>query len=195
MPVSFQVGDRVRWRPDMHRGSTWVGTVTGIEGRMAQCDNRGYISFGLLEKVGETMDGCEHCAYTGKQADGETPCPCQDEHKLSGPQMQELADLDQSLHLVTEERDALQAVVIQQCEAMAQMVSATEHAEAMQDQFDAGYEQAQEEAKAELDENWKTLGDYLADVLSELMGTSNPVTLTTCPLPSVRALAEFVRGV
>lgn len=177
----FQVGDRVRWRPEMSKASTWVGVVTCIDGRMAQCDNRGFISFGLLEKVGETMD-LKHL----------NDLPTIAEVYPNGTPSQQMAELRAEI-------EGLQAVVIAQCEAMAGMVSATEHAEVTQDQFDAGYEQAQEEAKgdkerlAKLDENWKTLGDYVSDVLSEIMGTGNPVTLTTCPLPSVRALAEFVR--
>ena len=156
MSASIQVGDRVRWRPEMSRASKWVGTVTGIEGRMAQCDNRGYISLGLLEKVGKTM------------ADFNLLDPLDQRDKLR-----------EEVKAQRTEIEGLQAVVIAQCEAMSQMAPAPER--------------GMEARMAELEENWKTLGDYVTDVLSEVMGTSNPVTLTTCPLPSVRALAEFVR--
>ena len=121
---------------------------------MAQCDHRGFISLGLLEKVGETMD---------------------EEYPDMAPFMPARPDVN----AMRAEIEGLQAVIIAQCEAISQMVPAPER--------------SVEARMAELEDRWTSLGDYVADVLSEIMGTSNPVTLTTCPLPSVRALAEFVR--
>lgn len=130
---------------------------------MAQCDGRGFISLGLLEKVGETMGNLDNP---------------RDDCLEESPQ----ASLCEQMAEMQAEIEGLQAVVIAQCEAISQMVPAP-----MQP------ERSVEARMAELEENWTSLGDYVADVLSEIMGSSNPASLTTCPLPSVRALAEFVR--
>lgn len=127
---------------------------------MAQCDGRGFISLGLLEKVGETMDNLDNP---------------HDDCLEESPQ----ASLCEQMAEMQAEIEGLQAVVIAQCEALAGMIPAPER--------------SVEARMAELEENWTSLGDYVADVLSEIMGSSNPASLTTCPLPSVRALAEFVR--
>lgn len=76
--------------------------------------------------------------------------------------------------------EGLQAVVVAQAEALAGMVPAELVGEM--------------EALREKADKWDDLPGYLAEVLSDVMGTSNPATLEFCPIRSVKRLAEFVRG-
>lgn len=72
---------------------------------------------------------------------------------------------------------ALQALVVQQAEALADMVPRGD-LEAMRDKAEA----------------WDEVPGFLEAILSEVMGTSHPASLVACPLESVRRFAEFVRG-
>lgn len=84
------LGAQVRWRPDVYKAPP-IGTVTARKGRMLDIDGRGWwVSEGLLEVVGMDAHEIEH---VGK--------------------------LHDAIVRLTDERDALQAVVIQQCEALA----------------------------------------------------------------------------
>jgi len=77
----------------------------------------------------------------------------------------------------TSEIEALQALVVQQAEALADMVP-RDDLEAMRDKAEA----------------WDEVPGFLEAILSEVMGTSRPASLVACPLESVRRFAEFVRG-
>jgi len=84
----------------------------------------------------------------------------------------------------TSEIEALQAVIVQQAEAMARMVPS----EALDDLRD------EVERLREAADNWDNVPAYLSEVLSEVMGSYAPASLEGCPLRSVKRLAEFVRG-
>lgn len=93
----------------------------------------------------------------------------------------EMVETDNGTALAAE-RDALQALVMEQAEALGALV------EKLDNQRD------EMEKLREASEKWEWVGSYVADILSEVMGSSNPASLETCPLLSVKRLAEFVRG-
>ena len=87
----------------------------------------------------------------------------------------------QELTAMTVERDTLQGLVAHQCEVIA----------ILQAQALSGDEVEALREKAEL---WDELPPLIEALLSEVMGTPNPVSLESCPLPSVKELAQFVKG-
>ncbi len=94
------LGSTVRWRDAIAR-TPWVGTVTAhITDKMVECDGKGGISVGLLEviEVGEMYDESAMDMATHGLVDRE------------------------ELDAMRAERDALQALVAEQCVAMALMV-------------------------------------------------------------------------
>lgn len=152
---SFKIGDRVRWRPDIMKVA-WVGVVSGYpHPRMVQCDGRGCISQGLLEKVGE----------------------------MTGPEMQEMADVEYNLHLMTEERDGMAATAAMQCELIMELQTA---AAACTKQLSKITE------KSQLDDDWfEGLIDRLELYLVRHTGSRRPVAIAD---PDLRALVAHIVG-
>lgn len=87
-------------------------------------------------------------------------------------------------HELYAEIEALQGVIVAQAEALGCMVPEAAH-DALKEETEALREKA---------DKWEWVGAYVADILSEVMGSSNPASLEGCPLHSVKRLAEFVRG-
>lgn len=146
------IGSSVRWHPDLGVKSDWVGVVTANpRPRMVECDGRGQISVGLLEVVGEMNEN-----FMGHR------------------------EIDSELaRTLTAEVASLQAVIIAQAEAMAEMVPAP-------DEPDPGMQ-----AKIEGYREWVAdMTSYFEDYLSVAVGSARPVR----PIEPVelRRLAEFI---
>lgn len=141
------IGARVRWADKYQKNSPVIGVVTGHpQARMVEVDGKGAISVGLLEVAGEMMTEAQEDALNDK--------------------IEELMD----------ERDALAALVAEQCEAMAGMVPGPD-----------------EDLQAKIDElqEWATnAASYLEDFLLVIYGERRPVR----PIEPVelRRLVDFV---
>lgn len=96
-----------------------------------------------------------------------------------------VADSRQDIVALHAEVEALRGLVADQCELIGDLEKEAAEADKLRDE---------NEALREAADLWAAIPDYLADVLSEVMGSSNPVSVEACPLPSVKALAKFVRG-
>lgn len=141
------IGARVRWAEKYQKNSPVIGVVTGHpQARMVEVDGKGAISVGLLEVVGEMMTEAQEDALNDK------------------------------IEALMDERDAMAALVAEQCEAMASMVPGPD-----------------EDLQAKIDElqEWAAnAASYLEDFLLVIYGERRPVR----PIEPVelRRLADFV---
>lgn len=123
------LGATVRWRDAIHK-SAWSGVVTGHpRDKMVEVDGRGAISEGLLEVVDVTEDFMGH-----REVDNELA------------------------RTLTAEVEALQSVVLQQCEVIAAMSA------------DASEFKRLQACEADL----LALRDAVSDALLALTGTRRP---------------------
>ena len=145
------IGSQVRWRPDVYKAPP-IGRVTAHRGASVEIDGRGWwVASALLEVVGEMTDLQAHRDYA--------------------------AALESRIDELLAERDALQDVIAEQVEALADMVPAPTADEL--------------ERRKDLEAFPDTARAYLEAYLSVAVGCSRP-TATIEP-PELRALSDFLK--
>lgn len=164
------IGARVRWADKYQKNSPVIGVVTGHpQARMVEVDGKGAISVGLLEVVGEM-------AWT-------------DGH---------VATLEARIAEFEESTEGLQALVAEQCEAMADMAPGEAYDGVLEKlasalEWGRGLKLDAENQQARADEltEWAVnAASYLEDFLLVVYGERRPVR----PIEPVelRRLADFV---